>query len=214
MNTATDAPLSRLDHSHPPLCSTERGKGAHSCSDTQSKFTANSRSITPQMSLEVGEEPAVETIEKKPGEQFTAVLAPWESYIVTVQSLLIWEKPIKSLLALMAFDFLYWFCIYCQPKPLFVLSSMALLVFLHHQWVHIIWPEIRVPLKPGERPAHYTDEWLYLNPSVLSAPEVGLLLDQWCSSLQGWLDTGIQTRRHRPALVCVPLVLLATWPLD
>ncbi|XP_018009663.1 reticulophagy regulator 1 [Hyalella azteca] len=155
-----------------------------------------------QLGLAV-EESAEIAGEKKPGYQFTAVLAPWESYMVTLQSLLIWEKPLRSLFALAFFNILFWFCIWSEPKPYFVLSSVGLAVFLHQQWVHTIWPEIRVPLKPGERPAHYTDEWLYLNPSVLSAPEVGLLLDQWCSSARSAFHTCIQTRRHKPTLFCV-----------
>lgn len=138
-----------------------------------------------------------------PGHKFTAALEPWESYMMTTQSLLIWEKPSRSIIALIAANVIFWLVVWSEPKLYFVLGSVGLGIFLHHQWLHCIWPEIRVPPQPGERHKDYTDEWLHLNPSVLQAPEVGVLLEDWCSSMHSWLSSCLYYRRHRPALFCV-----------
>uniref|UniRef100_A0A6A7FSF0 Reticulophagy receptor Fam134b-like n=1 Tax=Hirondellea gigas TaxID=1518452 RepID=A0A6A7FSF0_9CRUS len=139
----------------------------------------------------------------QPGHQITAVLQPWESYVITTQSLMIWEKPTRSVIALLLINIIFWLTVWIEPKPYFLLGSAALGVFLHQQWVYSIWPEIRVPLQPGKRPPHYSDEWLLLNPSVLSVPEIGALVDQWLSAVRGWRDACLNMRTHRPALFCL-----------
>ena len=43
-----------------------------------------------------------------PGRQFTAALEPWEAYMASLQSIMIWEKPTRSIVALFVANLLFW----------------------------------------------------------------------------------------------------------
>ncbi|KAK3854617.1 hypothetical protein Pcinc_038915, partial [Petrolisthes cinctipes] len=92
--------------------------------------------------------------------KITRALGPWEAYMVTLQAILIWEKPGTSSLAVVGVNLLFWVVIWSELRVYFVASLMGLLVFLHHQWVHSIWPEIRIP-KPEPDDA---EEWTPVHP--------------------------------------------------
>lgn len=50
--------------------------------------------------------------------------------------------------------------VWSELRVYFVASVAALAVFLHQQWVHTIWPEIRVP-KPEPDD---TEDWTPVHP--------------------------------------------------
>ncbi|KAK4311814.1 hypothetical protein Pmani_016719 [Petrolisthes manimaculis] len=116
--------------------------------------------------------------------------------MVTLQAILIWEKPGTSSLAVVAVNLLFWLVIWSELRVYFVGSLLGLLVFLHQQWVHSIWPEIRIS-KPEPDDA---EEWTPVHPSVLSVPEISQYVEgtlRWLRDNYSWL---IQLRRHQPAL--------------
>ncbi|XP_042877221.1 reticulophagy regulator 3-like [Penaeus japonicus] len=125
-------------------------------------------------------------------------LGPWEAYMVTVQSILIWESPGTSALAVVGVNILFWLVVWSELRVYFVASVAALAVFLHQQWVHTIWPEIRVP-KPEPDD---TEDWTPVHPSVLSVPEISQYVEgAWrciCDNYT-WL---LHLRRVQPALFC------------
>ncbi|XP_076047596.1 uncharacterized protein LOC143029085 [Oratosquilla oratoria] len=137
--------------------------------------------------------------EQKDGtKKITRVLGPWESYMVTIQSILIWEKPPKSALSVVAVNVLFWLLVASELRVYFVLSVVVLGVFLHQQWVHSIWPEIRLPPKDPED----TEEWTPVHPSVLSVPEISRYVE---GSWRGFRDNLIwlkNLRRTQPAVFC------------
>lgn len=93
-----------------------------------------------------------------------------EAYLIEFQSLLIWENPFNSALALSAFTCVYWLFILWSPRLIFI---FALLIFCYHfyeMWTRYVWPEIRVPT------AEVRENWTSVNPNVLSAPEI---LSEW-----------------------------------
>ena len=49
----------------------------------------------------------------KPQCHFTAVLEPWEKYMITAQSLLIWEKPNRTAFALVMINIVFWYVFIC-----------------------------------------------------------------------------------------------------
>ncbi|XP_045121138.1 reticulophagy regulator 3-like [Portunus trituberculatus] len=130
--------------------------------------------------------------------KITRVLGPWESYMVSLQSILIWERPGTSAAAVVTVNVLFWLVVWSELRVYFVLSVAALGVFLHQQWVHSIWPEIRVP-KPEPDDS---EDWTPVHPSVLSVPEISQYVEvalRWIRENYTWL---LQLRRHQPALFC------------
>ncbi|XP_069948135.1 reticulophagy regulator 3 [Cherax quadricarinatus] len=130
--------------------------------------------------------------------KITRVLGPWEAYMVTLQSVLIWEKPGTSALAVVGVNVLFWLLVWSELRVYFVVTLAALAVFLHQQWVHTIWPEIRVP-KPEPDD---TEDWTPVHPSVLSVPEISRYVEgAWRCVRENytWL---LHLRRVQPALFC------------
>lgn len=135
---------------------------------------------------------------KTEARKITRVLGPWESSVVSLQSILIWERPGTSSGAVVAVNVLFWLVVWSELRVYFVVSVAALAVFLHHQWVHSIWPEIRVP-KPEPDDA---EEWTPVHPSVLSVPEISQYVETALRFLRDNYAWMLQLRRHQPALFC------------
>ncbi|XP_068222722.1 reticulophagy regulator 3 isoform X2 [Palaemon carinicauda] len=130
------------------------------------------------------------------------VLGPWEAYMVTLQSILIWERPGTSAVAVVAVNVLFWLLVWSELRILFVMAVTALLVFLHQQWVHSIWPEIRVPRPEPDD----SEEWTPVHPSVLSVPEISQYVEGVLEMPQGQLQLAfLHLRRVQPALFCAIL---------
>lgn len=121
--------------------------------------------------------------------------------MVTLQSILIWERPGTSALGVVAVNGLFWLLVWSELRVYFVASLVALGVFLHQQWVHTIWPEIRVP-KPEPDD---TEDWTPVHPSVLSVPEISQYVEGAWRCLRENYNWLLQLRRVQPALFCAIL---------
>jgi len=128
--------------------------------------------------------------------------------VTKFQALVYCENKKKSIAAFVAYHLLC-FALYlglldwCSLRPLGLLAGAALLVFVHQQWVHHIWPEIRVPINPRDK---YTDDdWIhiYSDPRVLSATEVGDKLEKMWESVRQKTTAVFKFRREHPAVVCL-----------
>ncbi|GIY34199.1 reticulophagy regulator 3 [Caerostris extrusa] len=82
---------------------------------------------------------------------FNSILSPFETYVVSLQSLLIWERPYLSAGAFVTLnifidnDVLNRLIVSWNRRFLSIISIFALALFLYKTWVNQIWPEIRVP---------------------------------------------------------------------
>lgn len=118
--------------------------------------------------------------------------------MVTLQSILIWERPGTSAVAVVGVNVLFWLLVWSELQVYFVVSLCALAVFLHQQWVHSIWPEIRVP-KPEPDD---TEDWTPVHPSVLSVPEISQYVEGAWRRLRENYTWLLHLRRVQPALFC------------
>ncbi|XP_066960244.1 reticulophagy regulator 3 isoform X1 [Macrobrachium rosenbergii] len=148
------------------------------------------------------------------------VLGPWEAYMVTLQSILIWERPGTSAVAVVAVNVLFWLLVWSELRIIFVMAVTALLVFLHQQWVHSIWPEIRVPRPEPDD----SEEWTPVHPResrpqpdtaaaegvvegrecthVLSVPEISQYVEGFWRCVRDNYNWLLHLRRVQPALFC------------
>ncbi|KFM68427.1 Protein FAM134C, partial [Stegodyphus mimosarum] len=81
---------------------------------------------------------------------FNSILSPFETYVVSLQSLLIWERPFLSAGAFVTINILYWLIVLWNRRFFSILAIIALVLFLYRTWINQIWPEIRVPPQEGE----------------------------------------------------------------
>ncbi|KAL7640229.1 UNVERIFIED_CONTAM: hypothetical protein RMT77_009643 [Armadillidium vulgare] len=118
------------------------------------------------------------------------VLSPWESTVVAFQSVVIWERPTYSVIAVILANIIYWYLANSSFRLFYVISIMGLIIFLYEQWRNCIWPEIRVPKSSAE-----TEDWTPVHPKVLSVPEVSRYLSRRWDCIQEKWNYLCQLRR-------------------
>lgn len=129
---------------------------------------------------------------------FHSILSPFETYVVSFQSLLIWEQPFLSATAFVSINIVYWLIVSWNRRLFSILSIFVLVIFGYRTWVNQIWPEIRVPPEEGED----TESWTALKPGVLSVPEVSRYLNEFCEKMVIlWKDVW-KLRKENHGLFC------------
>ncbi|XP_013782572.1 reticulophagy regulator 3-like [Limulus polyphemus] len=133
------------------------------------------------------------------GNALANFLSPFESYVVLLQSLLIWERPYYSAAALISVNCVFWLIVSYSACFYSLLALATLSAFLYKTWVNWIWPEIRVT--PSEDKD--MEEWTPVHPQVYSVPELSRYLSEWWSSCEVWLRWYWQLRQDYPGVFCI-----------
>ncbi|PRD29823.1 UNVERIFIED_CONTAM: hypothetical protein NCL1_28210 [Trichonephila clavipes] len=129
---------------------------------------------------------------------FNSILSPFETYVVSLQSLLIWERPYLSAGAFVTLNIFYWLIVSWNRRFLSIVSIFALAIFLYRTWINQIWPEIRVPPPEGED----TESWTTVNPEVLSVPELSQYMNDFLDKMIIlWKDVW-KLRKENRGLFC------------
>ncbi|XP_012734228.2 reticulophagy regulator 3 isoform X1 [Fundulus heteroclitus] len=126
-------------------------------------------------------------------------LGPYEPVLTYLQSVLVWERPVHSVLLYIAVNVVFWFFALTSLRLLFVLASgLAVLVFAD-TWRNKIWPEIRVrKLEESEY-----ESWGLVQPGVLSVPELCHHLAEAWVSASIFTSSMVQYKRKNPGNFCV-----------
>ncbi|UXI19047.1 Low affinity cationic amino acid transporter 2 [Sarcoptes scabiei] len=143
--------------------------------------------------------------EQKMPQSFSLIMN-FESQIVELQSLLIWENPRNSFLALIGFSCAYWIIVLWQPRLLFVVASIGFCYHFYEMWHKHVWPEIRIPSLANH------ENWTAINPKVLSVPEIKLYFEQMTFLAQEILNKMIEFRkRSHGTFCCCSLIFFVTF---
>ncbi|XP_049517699.1 reticulophagy regulator 3-like isoform X2 [Dermacentor silvarum] len=127
------------------------------------------------------------------------VLGPFEAHLISIQSLLIWERPYVSATAFVAVNCLFWLVVSCSRRFYSFVALIAAVVFMYKTWVNSIWPEIRVPPPEGED----NEQWTPVHPQVFSVPELSRYITDWSESVRKWFANVILLRKTNPGLFCI-----------
>ncbi|XP_028674469.1 reticulophagy regulator 3 [Erpetoichthys calabaricus] len=95
-------------------------------------------------------------------------LGPYEPLVTYLQSVLVWEKPLHSLLLYVGVNGLFWFFVLTSLRMIFLLSFSLTVIVCIDTWKNKIWPEFGV--KHPEDPE--TESWGLVHPGLLSIPEL------------------------------------------
>ncbi|XP_076360755.1 reticulophagy regulator 3-like isoform X2 [Tachypleus tridentatus] len=133
------------------------------------------------------------------GNAIANFLSPFEFYVVSIQSLLIWERPYHSALAVVAVNCIFWFVYFHCADFYFLIVLSTLIVFLYKSWVDWIWPEIRVAPPENED----MEEWTPIHPQVYSVPELSQLVNDCWSACEAWRQWYWQLRQDCPGVFCI-----------
>ncbi|XP_043910640.1 reticulophagy regulator 3 [Protopterus annectens] len=141
--------------------------------------------------------------------QMLELLGPYEPVMTYIQSVLVWEKPVHSVLIHLVVNVVFWFFALTSLRLLFVLAFGLIIVVCIDQWKNRIWPEIRV-----YRPLEYDSEsWGFVHPKLLSLPELCHYIAEGWIYVADFLGNLLLFKKHNPGkfclLVCGVLTFLA-----
>lgn len=128
-------------------------------------------------------------------------LRGWEAVLAAAQRLLVWEKPLHSLVTAATLNGLFWLLSSSSLRPFFLLSISLLTYFLLDLWHPRFLPDVSAP--PPEEP-HSDSEGAGsgAQPHLLSVPELCRYLAESWLTFQIHLQELLQYKRQNPAQFC------------
>lgn len=139
------------------------------------------------------------TVDRDQNCELERVLGPFEAHLISIQSLLIWERPYVSAAAFVAVNCLFWLVVSCSRRFYSFVALIAAVIFMYKTWVDKIWPEIRVPIPEGEED---NEGWTPVHPQVFSVPELSRYITDWSESTRKWVANVILLRKTNQGLFC------------
>uniref|UniRef100_A0A8D0Z439 Reticulophagy regulator family member 2 n=1 Tax=Sus scrofa TaxID=9823 RepID=A0A8D0Z439_PIG len=146
-------------------------------------------------------------------------LRGWEAVLAAAQRLLVWEKPLHSLVTAAALNGLFWLLSSSSLRPIFLLSISLLAYFLLDLWQPRFFPAIQAS-SPEEPHSDSEGAGSGARPHLLSVPELCRYLAESWLTFQIHLQELLQYKRQNPAqvifaiLFCLGIMLsILLWPL-
>lgn len=126
-------------------------------------------------------------------------LGPYEPVLTYLQSVLVWERPIQSVVLYAVVNVVFWFFALTSLRLLFLLSSGLAVAVCVDTWRNQIWPKIRVKkLDESEN-----ESWGLVQPGVLSVPELcHHMAEAWVSG-KAFASNVVLFKQRNPGKFCI-----------
>uniref|UniRef100_A0A8C5LAW2 Reticulophagy regulator family member 2 n=1 Tax=Jaculus jaculus TaxID=51337 RepID=A0A8C5LAW2_JACJA len=128
-------------------------------------------------------------------------LRGWEAALAAAQRLLVWEKPLHSLVTAAALNGLFWLLSSSSLRPFFLLSISLLTYFLLDLWHPRFLPDVAAS-SPEEPHSDSEGAGSGARPHLLSVPELCRYLAESWLTFQIHLQELLQYKRQNPAQFC------------
>uniref|UniRef100_A0A8C0LS23 Reticulophagy regulator family member 2 n=2 Tax=Canis lupus TaxID=9612 RepID=A0A8C0LS23_CANLU len=128
-------------------------------------------------------------------------LRGWEAVLAAAQRLLVWEKPLHSLVTAAALNGLFWLLSSSSLRPFFLLSVSLLAYFLLDLWQPRFFPDLSAS-SPEEPHSDSEGAGSGARPHLLSVPELCRYLAESWLTFQIHLQELLQYKRQNPAQFC------------
>ncbi|XP_015336896.1 reticulophagy regulator 2 [Marmota marmota marmota] len=128
-------------------------------------------------------------------------LRGWEAVLAAAQRLLVWEKPLHSLITAAALNGLFWLLSSSSLRPFFLLSISLLAYFLLDLWQPRFLPDVSAS-SPEEPHSDSEGAGSGARPHLLSVPELCRYLAESWLTFQIHLQELLQYKRQNPAQFC------------
>ncbi|XP_060748833.1 reticulophagy regulator 3 [Tachysurus vachellii] len=126
-------------------------------------------------------------------------LGPHERLITYMQAVLLWEKPVHSVLLYTLTNCGFWFFALSSVRLLFLLALGLALVVCVDMWRNKIWPKIKVKRVDESE----NESWGLVQPGTMSVPELcHHMAEVWVSVKSSAVDL-VEFKRHNPGQFCV-----------
>uniref|UniRef100_A0A8C8VN81 RETREG1-3/ARL6IP-like N-terminal reticulon-homology domain-containing protein n=1 Tax=Pelusios castaneus TaxID=367368 RepID=A0A8C8VN81_9SAUR len=127
-------------------------------------------------------------------------LRGWEAALAAAQRLLVWERPIHSLVTAGGLGGALWLFSSTSLRPLFLLSVSLLGILLLERWKPTFLFDF--PAQPSEEPGGDSDVTAGVQPHLLSVPELCYYLAESWVTFRLYLQEVLQYKRQNPAKFC------------
>ncbi|XP_012864727.1 PREDICTED: protein FAM134A isoform X1 [Dipodomys ordii] len=128
-------------------------------------------------------------------------LRSWEAVLAAAQRLLVWEKPLHSLVTAAALNGLFWLLSSSSLRPFFLLSISFLAYFLLDLWQPGFFLDVSAS-SPEEPHSDSEGAGSGARPHLLSVPELCRYLAESWLTFQIHLQELLQYKRQNPAQFC------------
>ncbi|XP_035255846.1 reticulophagy regulator 3 [Anguilla anguilla] len=125
------------------------------------------------------------------------ILEPYEPAITYLQSVLVWERPLHSVLHYTFINVVFWFFALCSLRLLFLLSAGLGIAVCLDTWGNRIWHKIGLMQSGGK------ESWGLVHPGVLSVPELSHHMAEVWVTLSSFTQSLVQLRQYNPAKFCL-----------
>ncbi|KAJ8364618.1 hypothetical protein SKAU_G00134490 [Synaphobranchus kaupii] len=123
-------------------------------------------------------------------------LGPYEPAVTYLQSVLVWERPLHSVLYYTFVNVVFWFFALSSLRLLFLLSAVLAVVVCLDTWGNRIWRKIGLMQSDGK------ESWGLVHPGVLSVPELSHHMAEAWVTLSSFTRSLVQLRQYNPAKFC------------
>ncbi|CAK8678571.1 reticulophagy regulator 3-like [Clavelina lepadiformis] len=124
-------------------------------------------------------------------------LKHYESLILSLQRLLVWEKPAQSAFFVFVVHVVFWYIFINSHHAFGFVFSLVLFLLLIDLWKHKIWPEIRAESPDAEA------EWGELNPNLLCLREMCEVAAKVVISISSTINDILAVRSMYPGKFCL-----------
>ncbi|XP_004864612.1 protein FAM134A isoform X1 [Heterocephalus glaber] len=128
-------------------------------------------------------------------------LRGWEAVLAAAQRLLVWEKPLHSLITAAAINGLFWLLSSSSLRPIFLLSISLLAYFLLDLWQPRFLPDVSAS-SPEDPHSDSEGAGSGARPHLLSVPELCRYLAESWLTFQIHVQELLQYKRQNPAQFC------------
>ncbi|KAF5922561.1 hypothetical protein HPG69_017934 [Diceros bicornis minor] len=128
-------------------------------------------------------------------------LRGWEAVLAAAQRLLVWERPLHSLITAAALNGLFWLLSSSSLRPIFLLSISLLAYFLLDLWQPRFLPDVSAS-SPEEPHSDSEGAGSGARQHLLSVPELCRYLAESWLTFQIHLQELLQYKRQNPAQFC------------
>ncbi|XP_028663111.1 reticulophagy regulator 2 [Erpetoichthys calabaricus] len=132
-------------------------------------------------------------------ESLQALLGRYEPLVLWLQRLLVWERPLHSILLACALNGVFWLLSSTPLRPFFLLSLSMLGIVLMERWKHNLLPIIIA--QPQEDSAQERES-VVDHPQLLSVPELCHHLAESYLTFNLYAQEMIQYKRQNPGKFC------------
>ncbi|KAJ8284428.1 hypothetical protein COCON_G00032780 [Conger conger] len=124
-------------------------------------------------------------------------LGPYEPAITYLQSVLVWERPLHSVLQYTFINVVFWFFALCSLRLLFLLSAGLAVAVCLDIWGNRVWHKIGLMQSGGK------ESWGLVHPGVLSVPELSHHMAEMWVTLSSFMRSLEELRQYNPAKFCL-----------